>query len=55
MLIGLSKACSHRDDTKETTPTLTARISAVGVLPVLETGLGWTKSSPDLGGSSVYR
>lgn len=49
MLIGLSRACSHRHDTKETAQTLTAHISAVSVLPVLETGLSRTKSGPDLG------
>lgn len=49
MLIGLSRACSHRHDTKETAPTLTAHISAVSVLPVLETGLSRIKSGPDLG------
>ncbi len=54
MLIGLSRACSHRDDTKETSPTLTAHNSAFSVLPVLDKGLSWTKSSPDLWGSSVY-
>lgn len=49
MLIGLSRACSHRHDTKETVPTLTAHISAVSVLTVSETGFSRTKSSPDLG------
>lgn len=37
MQIGLSRACSHRHNTKETAPTLTAHMSAVSVLPLLET------------------
>lgn len=43
------RACSHRYNSSTTVPTLTAHIFAVSVLPVLETGLSGTKSSPDLG------